>query len=56
MGECLREVTQLLAGEADFLGVKTEMIGVREHLLEGDSGVFEPAGLGQGFDVPECAQ
>src|SRR3712207_706979 len=34
VAERLREVAQLLAGEPDLLGVETEVVGVRAHLLK----------------------
>src|SRR5215471_5874705 len=56
MCECLREVSQLLATETDFLGVEAEVIGVGEHLLERKSSVFEAPGLRESLYVPERAQ
>src|SRR5689334_5917093 len=55
VGERLREVALLLAGAADLLGVQAEVVGVGEHLLEGEPGLVEPAGPDQRLDVPEGA-
>ena len=41
---------------ADLLGVQAQVVGVGVHLLERQPGVVEPAGPGQGVDVPERAQ
>jgi hypothetical protein len=54
--ERLREVAELLAGAADFLGVQPKMVRVGMHFLERYAGVLEPSRAGQGVDVPERAQ
>ena len=41
VGECLREVALLVAGAADLLGVQAEVVGVGEHLLEGQPRVVD---------------
>src|SRR4029453_13126082 len=55
MREGLGEVAQLLPGLADLLGVQAQVVGVGEHLLEGQPGQFQAAGAGQGIHVPEGA-
>src|SRR4029453_5049903 len=39
VGERLGEVAQLLTGLADLLGVQPQVVGVGEHLLEGQPGL-----------------
>src|SRR4051812_16163441 len=56
VGEGLREVAQRLAGRTDLLGVEPEVVGVAEHLLEDEAGIFEPSGARQGLDEPERAK
>src|SRR5215217_7620257 len=55
VGEGLGEVAQLLAGLADLLGVQAQVVGVGEHLLQGQPGLLQAAGAGQGVHVPEGA-
>ncbi len=57
MGEGLREVALLLSGLADLLSGQSNVIGVGEHLLEGDPCFIEPARSSQRLDtvkVPSC--
>ena len=49
------KLPELLAGEPDLLGVQAQVVGVGEHLLEGQPRLLEPAGAGQRVDVPEGA-
>ena len=54
----LRKVSQRFAACSGLLGVKAQVIGVPEHLLEHQSRVFQPlwigvARAGQCFDEPE---
>src|SRR3954469_9383750 len=56
VGERLREVADLLAGEGDLLGVEPHVGGVGEHVLQRRPGVVQPAGAGEGVDVGERAQ
>src|SRR3712207_733787 len=56
MGEGLGKVAQGLARRAYLLGVEPEMVGVGEHLLQGEAGVFEASRLREALDVPERAQ
>src|SRR4029453_6812122 len=55
MRERLREVPQLLARRPDLLRVEPEVVRVGEHLLEGESGLLEPARARERLDVPERA-
>src|SRR3712207_1311507 len=55
VGKGLREVAQGLAGGTNLLGVEPEVVGVGEHLLQGETRLIETAGLGQAFDEPEGA-
>src|SRR4029077_6793850 len=56
MAERLREVTELLTGAADLLGVQAQMVGVGEHLLQDQPRLVKPPGAGEGVYVPERAQ
>src|SRR4051812_22987583 len=56
MREGLGEVAQLFAGCADLLCEQSEVVGVRQHLLEGEARVLQPARAREGVDVPEGAQ
>ena len=42
MREGLREVSQRLAAGPDLLGVESQVIGIAEHLLEDEPGLFQP--------------
>ena len=58
MRERLREVTQRLAAGTGLLRIEAEMVGVAEHLLEQETGVFETLRVGapgprQSLDQPE---
>src|SRR5919199_1823678 len=55
VGESLGEVPQSLPGGTYLLGVEPEVVGVGEHLLKSETGIFEPAGPGQAFNEPEGA-
>ncbi|GAA3120699.1 hypothetical protein GCM10020254_79850 [Streptomyces goshikiensis] len=55
VGEGLGEVAQLFSGRADLLREQTEVVGVGEHLLEGEPGLLQPARAGQRLHVPEGA-
>src|SRR5215469_2196469 len=55
VGEGLREVALLLAGTADLLGVQAQVVGVGEHLLEGQPCLVKSPGAGERLDVPERA-
>ena len=54
--ERLREVTELLTGESDFLGVQPEVVRIRQHLLEYDACLCQPVSLRESIDVPEGAE
>ena len=41
--ECLGEVAQRLAAGAGLFGVEAQVVGIAEHLLEEQPGVFEPS-------------
>src|SRR5829696_962093 len=56
MGEGLREVADLLTDGVDLLGVEAEVVGVGQHLREGQPCVVEPPGTSQGVDVQEGAE
>src|SRR3954454_20747449 len=56
VGERLRGVPELLAGEADLLGEETEVGGVGQYLLEHQPGLVQPPGAREGIDVGERAQ
>src|SRR6478752_10390359 len=47
VGERLREVADLLAGQGDLLGVQARVVAVGEHLLESGPRVVQPAGPGE---------
>src|SRR6476620_10973641 len=55
VGEGLGEVALLLAGAADLLGVEAHVVGVGEHLLEGQPRLVQASRTGEGLDVPEGA-
>ena len=55
MRKGLREVAEQLAARTDLLGVEAEVIGVGEHLLEGESRLGGAPGAGKRLDVPEAA-
>src|SRR5207342_2874894 len=55
MGERLWEVAERLPRRPDLLGVEAEVVGVGEHLLEGETRLVESAGAGERLDVPEGA-
>src|SRR6266550_3286969 len=55
VGERLREVAEQLAGRADLLAVETDVVGVGEHLLEGEPRLLHTPGARQRLDVPEGA-
>ena len=56
VGEGLGEVAQSLAGVTYFLGVETQMVGVGEHLLQGEARFIESSRLREALDEPERAQ
>src|SRR5262252_594122 len=51
--EGLWKISQSLAGQADLLRVEPEVVGVAEHLLEGQPGLVEAPGAGEGLGQPE---
>ena len=56
----LGEIAQSLATVTRLLGIKSEMVGVPEHLFKHESGIVEPGAIvaprpGQGLDEPEGA-
>src|ERR1700722_2664609 len=44
--ERLGEVAERLAGQADLLRVKAQVVGVGQHLLEDEPGLVQPSGAG----------
>ena len=54
--ERLREVAELSPCQVDLLGVQAQVVGVREHLLQHESGLIGSPGPCQGVDVHERAQ
>src|SRR6266542_184551 len=56
VGERLREVADLLAGERDLLRVQAQVVRVGQHLLERLPRSSDLAGAGQRVDVGERAQ
>src|SRR5690242_1784841 len=55
MGERLWEVAERLAGRPDLLGVEAEVVGIGQHLLEGQAGLVQVPGPGHRLHVPERA-
>src|SRR5438552_4992844 len=53
--ERLREVAEQLAGCADLLAVEPDVVGVGEHLLEGQTRLVHAARPRESLDVPESA-
>jgi hypothetical protein len=47
VGEGLREVPDLLAGESDVLGVHAQVVGAGQHFLERHARLVELARVGQ---------
>ena len=54
MGKRLRVVTQCLAAGAGLLGKQAEVVGIAEHLLEEQSGIFQPSRIGLAADGLVC--
>ena len=55
MREGLREIAQVLAARAKFLGIEAEVIGIPESLFKEKPRFVEVTGPPQTLDVPECA-
>src|SRR5438067_4435781 len=51
VGERLREVADLLSRGVDLLGVEADMVGIGQHLREGQPGVVQPPRTGKRVDV-----
>src|SRR5215831_17926783 len=56
MTEGLREVSQLLSGAANLLGVESDMVRVGVHLRERQGRFLQPPGAGERVHVPERVQ
>ena len=56
MREGLRKVAQGLSRRPEFLSVETQVVGVGEHLLQGEARFFEASRLREAFHEPERAQ
>src|SRR5215207_2359999 len=56
VGKGLGEVAQRLAPRPNLLGVEAEVVGIGEHLLQGEAGLVEAASLRQALDEPEGAE
>src|SRR5215469_673812 len=53
MGKSLREVPQCFPGGCDLLGVQAHMIGIGQHMLQGEPRLLQATRSGQGFHQPE---
>src|SRR2546430_858547 len=56
VGEGLREVADLAPTRVDLLRVQPDVVGVRQHLLEGVLGLFQTSSAGQRVHEEERAQ
>src|SRR6185437_4764823 len=52
MGEGLREVPLLLAGQADLLREQAQVVGIGRHLLESETRLFEPTRTSERIHIP----
>src|SRR5579875_2996093 len=55
VGKGLGKIAQVLAAAAQLLRVKTEVVGIAEHLVKEELRLFQLMGTCQAFDVPERA-
>src|SRR5215212_5235648 len=56
VGEGLGEVAQGLASTPELLGIELQMVGVGEHLLQGEARLLEASGLREALHEPERAE
>ena len=61
VGEGLREVAKRFSAMSRFFGIKTEMVGVPQHLFKDEPGLIKPRGIGspgpgQRLDEPKRAE